>query len=121
MRQEGTKRELRPALRGNSHGFPLVLSLRLEQFDLLCPAFHFIESAWNKVKSLPAQSHRILGYENARYALGRTLDPASQVHCIADRGVFAPLLRADQADHRRPGMNADAHVETLSGGAKLFL
>src|SRR5258708_35916136 len=110
MPREGTKRELRPALRGNSRGFPFVFSLRLEQFDLLCPAFHFIESAWNKVKSLPAPSHRMLGYENARHPFGRTLDPAGAVHGITHRGSFAPSLRAAPTDPRPAGMAAAAHT-----------
>src|SRR5687768_5728005 len=57
--------------------------------------------------------------KDARYSLGESLDPACEVHRIADRGVIEPIGRADAADHRAAGVDADADIEAGAETAEL--
>src|SRR3954463_12386099 len=88
---------------------------RFEQRHLLGSSFDFIESAWNKVKSVRTQTHRFLGNQNTGNALGKSLYPASEIDRIPDRSVFTPLFRPDQADHGRSRVYADTDVEIRIG------
>ena len=74
-------------------------------------------------EGVAAEIFRVLRHQHAALrVLGQALDAAGEVDGVADRGVLqAALLRAHQADHGRPGVQTDAHVEVGLLRAELAL
>src|SRR5689334_19298369 len=91
------------------------------QTDFPLPAFDFERAAIDEVTSRGARMHGVLGHEHARNAFSEAFDAAREIHRIADRGVLALVIRADEADHRGAGVQSDPDVEHFAELAQLEL
>src|SRR5689334_36301 len=83
------------------------------QTDFLFPAFDFEGSAVRESEDIRASTHGVFGHQDPRNAFGQAFDAAGEIHRVTDRGVLALVIRADQADDRRPECNPMPTSNTL--------
>src|SRR6476620_1495908 len=91
--------------------FFMIFPRWLIQTNFLLPALDLERTAIRKVKSTCASAHCVFRHQQARHSLGQTFDAAREIDRVADRGVLALVLGADDAHHCGTRMDADAHIE----------